>query len=450
MLDDGDPWQKFILASFFFGYAVPQVYAGYLSQKYGGYVVLLCAASIWTLATVLSVPAYVYGGPLCLCLCRVLVGIAEGCNYPCQMSLALKWFPAHERTTLWTLLGAGEAAGTILAMSTSAQIATSIGWSYIFFLSGALGLCFVLIFYIFASKDPESHTLIRSRERDMIVEKRLKKLSPFTNKKIPWYNIITYRPFLATVSTHFAYNYQAYLALSLGPYFFKARYNVDISDPSSTLGVFACLPYVVSLFTGPLAGVIADELVKREIVTSWTGSRKIMNSAGMLSCAIFYGCLALPLIQNSGLALGVTMLTCGISLGILAPAGYWANYQDLSSTYGSVLCGLGNTIATIPGVLGNLVSGYIVGHCTKNDKDNTYDCDGTSSQWSAVFGISSAISLIGALIFISFASAEQVDFDNIGKTDGVVVKTGSQQEEDDDDDENSSSEHVLLGHYVSI
>jgi hypothetical protein len=67
-----------------------------------------------------------------------------------------------------------------------------------------------------------------------------------------------------------------------------------------------------------------------------------------------------------------------------------------------------------------------------------------------VFGISSAISLIGALIFISFASAEQVDFDNIGKTDGVVVKTGSQQEEDDDDDENSSSEHVLLGHYVSI
>ena len=270
-----------------------------------------------------------------------------GCNYPCQMSLALKWFPAQERTTLWTLLGAGEAAGTILAMSTSAQIATSIGWSCIFFLSGALGLCFVLIFYIFASKDPESH-LHSIEGTDMIVETRLKKLSPF-NKKVPWYNIITYGPFLATCCTHFAYNYQAYLALSLGPYFFKARYNVDISDPSSTLGVFACLPYVVSLFTGPLAGVIADELVKREIVTSWTGSRKIMNSAGMLSCAIFYGALALPFIQNNGLALGVTMLTCGISLGILAPAGYWANYQDLSSTYGSVLCGLGNTIATVPG-----------------------------------------------------------------------------------------------------
>ena len=211
------------------------------------------------------------------------------------------------------------------------------------------------------------------------------------------------------------------------------------------------MPYVVSLFTGPLAGVIADELVKRNIVTTWTGSRKIMNSAGMLSCTIFYGALALPCVQSSGLALGVTMLTFGISLGILAPAGYWANYQDHSPTYGSVLCGLGNTIATIPGILGNLISGYIVGQCTKNDEDDTYDCDGTSSQWSAVFGISSAVSLIGAVIFMTFASAEQVDFDNIGKIN-AVVKTGSQQDDDDDDfdDDKNSPERVLLGRYVSI
>ena len=270
MLDDGDPWQKYILASFFFGYAMPQVYAGYLSQKYGGYKVLLFAASMWTLATIISVPAYYYGGPLCLCICRVVVGIAEGCNYPCQMSLALKWFPAQERTTLWTLLGAGEAAGTILAMGTSAQIAASIGWSYIFILSSALGAVFVFTFYFFASKDPESHTFIQSKECDMIVEKRMKKLSPFMNKNIPWYNILTYAPFLATCAvrpllseplnehtqkkfrvqfqTHFAYNYQAYLALSLGPFFFKARYNVDISDPVLYLS-FSSFSFVFAEFT---------------------------------------------------------------------------------------------------------------------------------------------------------------------------------------------------------
>jgi MFS family permease len=208
MLDDGDPWQKFILASFFVGYAIPQVYAGYLAQKYGGYRVLLSAASLWTIATITSVPAYHYGGPMCLCLCRVLVGLAEGCNYPSQMALALKWFPMSERTTLWMLLGSGEAAGTILAMSTSSQIATTIGWSYIFFISGAVGAVFVLVFYFFASKDPESHTFIQDKERDMIVQKRPKKLSPFQNK-IPWYNIVTYRPFLATCCAHFAYNYQA-------------------------------------------------------------------------------------------------------------------------------------------------------------------------------------------------------------------------------------------------
>lgn len=209
--------------------------------------------------------------------------------------------------------------------------------------------------------------------------------------------------------------------------------------------------------TGPLAGVVADQLVDRKIVNSWTASRKIMNSFGMLSCFVFYGFLAVPVVQNAGLALGVTMLTCGISLGTAAPAGYWANYQDLSSTYGSVLCGLGNSVATIPGILGNLVSGYIIGHCTKNDDDGTYTCDGTSSQWSAVYGISASISLTGALIFALFASAEQVDFDNIGTNKHYTQKVPLSYDDGEEEEEgragqnnNNNNDRVLLGHYVSI
>lgn len=175
MLEDGDPWQKYILASFFIGYALPQIYAGVLAHKLGGYIVLLVAAIVWTIITAISPLAYNQGGPLCLCVCRIIIGIAEGCNYPSQMALALKWFPASERTSLWTLLGTGEAAGTILAMSSSAQIATTLGWPYIFYLSSGLGVVFCVVFYFFVSKDPETHLYICHQERDMIIEKTTSK-----------------------------------------------------------------------------------------------------------------------------------------------------------------------------------------------------------------------------------------------------------------------------------
>ena len=155
------------------------------------------------------------------------------------MSLALKWF---QHTKEQHCIPWREAAGTILAMSTSAQIATSIGWSYIFFLSGALGLCLCSRFTSLLRKI-RNRTPSLIEERDMIVETRLKKLHPLTRRYLGT-TLLRTDPSSLRVA-HTLLTISAYLALSLGPYFFKSTIQ-RIFDPSSTLGVFAC-PLVVSL-----------------------------------------------------------------------------------------------------------------------------------------------------------------------------------------------------------
>lgn len=216
MMDSGDPWQKWVLSAFFFGYFCLQLPGGIIASRLGGYRVLRTAASVWTIASLACVPAYKYGGSSLLVVCRVLVGLAEGVNYPAQASLAVRWFPEAEKTSYWALLGAGEAVGTIVAMASSPFIANAFGWEYIFYASGAVGLIWTTLFFLLAADDPESHRMISTGETEYIKATRPSAERAPRFHEIPWRAIFSNRPFLATCATHFFYNYSAYFALSLG------------------------------------------------------------------------------------------------------------------------------------------------------------------------------------------------------------------------------------------
>ena len=453
MLPKGSPWMKWVLAGFYVGYTLSQIPAGYFASKHGGKAVLAAAVTVWSIATLLCVPA-LKAGPFLLVVCRFLIGLAEGCNYPAQIALVASWVPAGERTRAWAFLSAGETIGTIGAMLSSPSLKAAYGWPSIFYLSGIFGFVWLAAFAFLASRSPETHKFISAAEREHIVESRLQILSGDGDEEegevgfwdVPWRAFFRSRAFIGLLITHFCYNYQYYLALSLGPDFFYTHFNVDISKPSSGIGFYACLPYVVLFCTMNAAGFLADWFhslkrggsshahdatlvlgggVKTRLLdddeqgepgndvdakhVSMTVVRKGMNTAGLLGCAIFFGLLGSHAVQHSGtgkvaLRHAVALLTAGIGIGGFATAGYWANYHDLSAKYSSVLIGVGNSIATIPGVIGNLVSGVILGDIHSSH-------DGGAAAWGLVFTICAIVALVGTLAFLLTASGEQIDFD---------------------------------------
>jgi hypothetical protein len=86
------------------------------------------------------------------------------------------------------------------------------------------------------------------------------------------------------------------------------------------------------------------------------------------------------------------LLTLGIGLGGFAFSGYWVNFSDISPRYSGHLLGISNSIATIPGIAGNLVTGAIL-HGHKHD-------------WGLVFSLGAGINIMGALVFVVFARGE--------------------------------------------
>ena len=347
-------------------------------------------------------------------LCRVLIGACEGCNYPAQTALVAQWIPACERTSAWTFLTTGEAMGTVLAMVSSPYLAQVGGWELIFYVSGGFGVVWLVLFGLLVTRSPETHPYISAAERDYIVAGRRATLGDVTVPtfcSVPWGAFLRYPPFWGAVTAHFCYNYMSFLALSLGPYFFQSTYKVDISSASSGLGYFSCLPYVLLFVAQGVAGVVADWLANTGRL-SMTHVRKLFNTLGLLFAATFFGMLGSPIIQHGtndhrGMMLAMSLLTAGVGIGGVAICGHWNNYYDMSSKYGPHLLGIGTTIATLPGMITNIVSGEILDMIDRDPSD-------TGEAWSLVFLVAAGVSLFGAVVFLVLADAKQVDFEQRG------------------------------------
>eukprot|EP00746_Dinoflagellata_sp_MGD_P087697 gnl/MRDRNA2_/MRDRNA2_34764_c0_seq1.p1 gnl/MRDRNA2_/MRDRNA2_34764_c0~~gnl/MRDRNA2_/MRDRNA2_34764_c0_seq1.p1 ORF type:complete len:436 (-),score=53.66 gnl/MRDRNA2_/MRDRNA2_34764_c0_seq1:491-1798(-) len=383
-----------VLSGFFWGYLVSQVVAGRIAQIAGGKSVLMAGVALWSLATLL--PLVCTSVPL-IFAARVVVGIAEGVNYPAQAALCARWVPQHMISRAWGFLTAGEAIGTIIAFGGCPLLVKSFGWQAIFWVSSLLSVCWLVFFTVLASSSPEIKPAIgqiSASELQYITATRGSNRQNDTTS-LSFKQIATCVPFLATVFTHMCYNYSGYLALSWIPHYFKDKFHVD----ANALAVTAVVPYILMGIVAPSGGLIADSLMHHGF--SRTVVRKGLNTLGMVAqAACFLGLCSLGS-TDADLHWAVVYLTLGVGLGGFVAAGHWVAYLDLSSQHGMILLGIGNSFATIPGIVGQVVTGWIL----KNYPNN----------WPLIFSIVAIIDVCGALAFVLCGTGRQVFDDSNAK-----------------------------------
>ena len=180
-----------LLSAFYVGYCF-QTLAGWVAaQSQRPKSVLVCAVCAWSGATLLT-SVVGLNVPLFFVL-RAVVGVAEGCNYPCQMQLASVWIPHEERATAWAFMSTGESVGTILALLGGPFLVHAAGWPYVFVFSGGVGLVWVALFLALGASSPSSCRQITPRELEHIVASRPPRRAAL---RTPWCAFLRSRSFL--------------------------------------------------------------------------------------------------------------------------------------------------------------------------------------------------------------------------------------------------------------
>ena len=120
-------------------------------------------------------------------------------------------------------------------------------------------------------------------------------------------------------------------------------------------GFIAAVPYLTLGIVLCIAGYLADWSQTKGYLTT-TQVRKYFNCGAFIAQMTF---MLLASYQRDRFLI-ILFLTLGASLGGFSICGYGVNHLDIAPQFASILIGISNTIATIPGVISPLIAGFIV------------------------------------------------------------------------------------------
>lgn len=221
------------MSSFFWGYAFPQIPAGYLADKYGSKYILLSTTLLSGIATILSpLSASVYGWQG-LCVMRVVVGFGQGFLYTATFAIVSNWTHENERAQLGFYCVLGSDVGTVLMMSIGGLIAESpLGWPSIFYIPGFATIIWAVVWLIFASNSPAENKKISEKEKTFIEALKVTKI---TKLRTPWGAILRSSSVFAFVVALSFHNCGYSILLLKLPTYMKNILNFDIRKVNSWL-----------------------------------------------------------------------------------------------------------------------------------------------------------------------------------------------------------------------
>lgn len=371
--------QGAILSSFYIGYLLMQIGGGRLADRFGGKLILGLGVLVWSLFTIIT-PAAAFMGLFALFGARIGMGLGEAVTFPSIYSLVTRWFPADEKVKAVAFNASGIPIGTVFALIVTPLIVMYLGWQWAFYLFGAVGVAWYLVWNRLVSTLPEDHPSISSAELSYLkanaqvtgAVEDAPPLSMFLKNKAVW----------AVIVAHFCNNWTLYVVLSWLPKYV----NEGLGVAFAAVGMVSMLPHITSFFCLNIAGNIADRMITRGMDVTFV--RKLMQTIafGGLSICLFL----IPMVESAWAAIGILCL--GKVFSAAGIGGYGVNHMDIGPKYAGSLMGITNTAATIPGIVGVFISGLILE---------------ITGSWALVFQVTAAITAFGMVFYLLFASGEQ-------------------------------------------
>jgi MFS transporter, ACS family, solute carrier family 17 (sodium-dependent inorganic phosphate cotransporter), other len=368
-----------VLSSFFVGYMLFMYVSGALARRYGGRNVLGLAVVAWSVFTLLTPPAAAVSIPL-LVAARILMGVGEAAIFPASVELYSRWIPVTERTRAMAKLLSGIPMGTVVGLMATGWIVGRWHWSMAFYSFGVLGLGWAVIWFARISDDPEADPRITESERALIghIQRDAR-----AGDVLPFGHLLRVPAVWAMVAAHFATTWTLYVLISWLPSYFREAQGLSIANS----GLFSAAPWLAMFVVTNAGAAVSDRMIRGG--TSLTRTRKLMQCLGLVGSAAFL--LAARDVHTPSVALA---LMCGAAgtLG-LAWSGYAPNGLDISPPHAAQLMGMSNTIATIPGIVGVAVTGWLL------------DATGT---YAAAFVLTAVVSGVGALAYATVFDASPI------------------------------------------
>lgn len=347
-----------IFGSFFFGYAIFNFIGGLAVDRFGPTLVMGLAVGLWSIFCGMTALA---SGFYSMLILRVLFGMAEGPICASANKMINGWFPKKQAATAMGLLSAGSPLGGAVAGPIVGYLALAFGWRPAFMIICSVGIVWMLVWFFIAADNPEKSKRVSEEERALVNAQKAEGHHPEEALSGSAHGLGYYlkQPIiLATAFAFFCYNYILFFFLSWFPAYLVQAHNLNIKEMSLT----TVIPWIVGFVGLALGGYISDKIFN--ITGKLLLSRKIVLVVSLLAAA---ACVALAGTVSSVMP-AVLLMSVSIFFLYITGAIYWAIIQDVvhKSRVGGA-SGFIHLVGSVSGIVGPVVTGYIVQHTGKFD-----------------------------------------------------------------------------------
>ena len=250
-------------SAFLFAYALMYAGGGKVVDLLGTKRGFTAAMLFWSFACASHALAT---GFVMLMVSRFLLGVGEGGGFPAATRAVAEWFSAKDRATAMGIVNAGTAVGGIVAPPLVAAILGFTNWRWIFVVTGAFGLLWV-VWWRWSYADPGESAV---------------PVSGLSAQRIPWTRLIRIRETWGLVTAKFLSDAAWFFYLFWLPkYLYDARgFNIK------AIGLFAWMPSAAAGIGCLLGGGFSSYLVRRHCSIGVARKVALGASAAMMPLVI--------------------------------------------------------------------------------------------------------------------------------------------------------------------
>jgi ACS family glucarate transporter-like MFS transporter len=364
-----------VFSSFLLGYALFQVPAGRLADKWGSRSVLTAGVLWWGLFTALTtvVRSGLAHALLLFISIRFLLGAGEAIVYPASNQFVSRWIPTHERGIANGLIFAGVGIGAGITPPLITYCMVRYGWRSSFWICALVGVVVGSVWYWSARDTPEEHPRVSASEAATIRSGLTMDEARNSETLAPWGRILVSKAVWAVTLSYFCYGYVAWIFFS---WFYIYLAKVRGLNLKAT-AFYAMLPFLAMAVCCPLGGLISDRLTK------WRGKR-----LGRCGVAVFSIALAGTfLVFGSNVTstrLASIVLAGGAGALYLSQSSFWSVTADIGGASCGSVSGLMNMGAQMGGAVTASLTPWIA----------------SRYGWTPSFLTAAALCVVGALAWL--------------------------------------------------
>lgn len=366
-----------VKGAFFWAYALAQVPAGWLSDRFGTRGLMGVYIATWSLFTALTSFSW---GFTSLMLARIGCGLAEAGYYPASSGMLTRWSHVAHRGFASSLISWGGRVGGFAAPALTAYVILGFGdWRWAGYLYGFGGLVVAVAFWWIYRDHPRQHPRCNEAEIELLSEGRGEFLPVKTPpRRFPW------AAACGSVNLWFMNLYQflnnigwAFLVLSLSDYFREvSKLDAKMAGSMTSLALF------IGISSLPLGGWLTDHLARKH------GLRLGRLIPLSLSRFLAAGCYLLVLCVDPSNIWLITLIFGGVAFfADMALPATWATMQDISGKHQAQIFGWSNMWGNFGAALMPVMFAWVV---------NTYDTNHDRSEGILFCAIAFALAGLSA------------------------------------------------------